>query len=194
MNIGALYTKGVNLATVQNDNRNIIQNLTTSVQYSGVQMSGPSTASYNYGGVNIPVQAICFGDIRFSYILGFYSIPHVLWKDIMTGQGSCEPLNIGLSSPVCGGPVGCLGSVPGSGSELVGPHMHLASLTVGALHFTNNLYSIEVGLAYGSKDLFKQSSGNYVMNNGNYICNNTTGQQFCATSTLSTVAMERVNQ
>ena len=184
MNVGALYAKGVNIDTVQNDNRNIIQNIATSIQYSGVQMTGSSTTQFN----SIPMSAVCFGDVRFSYVVGFYNTPHTLWKDVMDGQGSCEPLNLDASNPSCSGVQGCLASVAGSGSELVGPHMHLTIMNIQQEPFSNSLYNIQVGLVYGSKDLFVTNK------NGDYVCKTSSGQQFCATSTLSTVAMERVNQ
>lgn len=200
MNIGELYAKGINVANVQNDTRNIIQNITTSIQYSGTQMqTGSSVVSMitPTGSTNVKLNAICFGDIRFTYATGFDNLPHVLWKDTMAGQGTCEPLDISLSTPICdpsgtGYTTACLPSVFGSGSELVGPHMHLASLNVIPYPFTNNLYFIRVGLVYGSQDLLVGGGTSTV--NGNYTCNSTIGQQFCATSTLSTVAMERISQ
>ena len=199
MNIGELYTKGINVANVQDDTRNIIQNITTSIQYSGTQMQTGSSSVNDVtttGSVNVTLHAICFGDVRFSYVTGFYSLPHVLWKDIMAGQGTCEPLDIFMSTPECdpfgtGYTTACLPSVTGSGSEMVGPHMHLASLDVQPYPFTNNLYFIRVGLIYGSQDLISQRTP---FQHGNYICSSRIGQQFCATSTLSTVAMERISQ
>lgn len=203
-NIGSLYSKGVELTNVQNVNRSLVSELAATIQFGGQTMEGPNTYTYTSSdGTAIQVSAICFGTTRYSYILGFpggssssSSIPHILWRDEMRGLGSCVPLNIGLNNPVCGsisGPESCIASIPGSGSNMLGDNMHLTVFTVK--QYNPQLYGISVGLVYGDKNLFKTTStGSMVTTkNGNYICSGQTGDAFCATSFLSTLADERVN-
>jgi len=196
MGIGSLYSKGIDMTNVQNVSRNVIQDLTSTVQFSGQNMLGPNTYTYSVNGNNINVTAICFGATRYSYVIGFppnnnVVWPHIIWKDTMDGQNSCSPLDIGESTPSCDANHTCLPSVSGSGSEMIGSNMHLAYLTVKP--YNQQLYSIQIGLVYGFKDMFKTASNSNNLatdSQGNYICSNTA--QYCAVSSLSTLATEMV--
>jgi len=195
-NIGALYSKGVDLTNVQNVNRNLISELASSVEFSGQPMEGPNQVTdLTYSGIPIQVYAICFGSTRYSYTLGIPGsnnpIPHTVWKDEMSGVGSCEPLNVGQFTPVCE-QANCLSSIPGSGGNLVSSNMHLATLRVS--QYNSRLYAISIGLVYGQKGMFETIDGHLAQTSqGNYICNNQTGDQFCASSFLQTVADEKIN-
>lgn len=192
MGISDYFTKGVNIADVQNDSRNITSQITADVEFSGTPLVVPNTNPILYGGVD--VYAYCFGDIRYSYTLGFNSAPHALWRDTMTSEGSCYPLNLTQTTPSCDGDSSCPSSIPNSGSSLLASNMHLADFTIQPMTADQNIYGIEVAIALGSgQDLFEtNSAGGLKTLEGNYICKNTIGQQFCATSTLCTMASRRI--
>lgn len=198
--VGNLYSKGADLANVQDTNRNIIENAISAVQFSGTQLnngisSSAITYDYSYNGSNVPVYAYCFGQTRYSFVTGF-NMPagwaHTLWLDQMITQGNCSPLNISLATPTCAGNAGCLDSQTGSGSDLVGSNMHLASFKI--VEYNPQLYGISVGLVFGAKDLFVSDTNGPILTNGNYQCSNNAGQQYCAASYLTTFATERLTQ
>jgi len=191
MSIGSIYSKGIDMANVQNDSRNIIQDLTSTIQFSGQPME---SGYYIYPGGNT-FYATCFGTTRYSYFLGFQPTQHILWKDTMSGTASCVPLDLTLPTPKCPPASGCMNSIRGSGSEMVGPNMHLATFSITQPINNQQLYSIKIGLAYGLEDMFEtNSSGTLIRSNGNYVCGDQAGQDYCATSTLKALAYERLQQ
>ena len=219
--IGNIFAKGANVTNVQNDARSAIADITSTIQFSGTVLNngltggGPNgSMEYRYvdSGKTVEVYAYCFGDIRYSFVTGSSFVaaggfapswwPHELWKDQMVNQNSCSPLNIGLSdlsnpATECGPPVNsqCTASQSGSGTELTGSDMHLGSFVIGQVDPSNSqLYSVSIGLALGSEDMFTGGPPPMLVNNQNYQCNDTAGQQYCATSYLSTFAMERLQQ
>lgn len=201
MGVGNLFAKGVNMANVQDDTRNIISNVTTAVQFSGAVLNngqGPTAPienTYTYDSGPVPTYAYCFGNIRYSFVLGFPSSgswPRTLWVDKMQSASGCSPLNIEPSTPNCIGNTKCSNSQSGSGADLTGSNMHLASFRI--YQYNPNLYGIFVGLAFGKQDMFESSSGQPTVINGNYVCSTAVGQQYCATSYLSTLATERISQ
>jgi len=195
--ISNYYTKGVNISNVQNDNRNIVNQLTSDIKFSGTSMVVPNNNPVSYGSTK--VYAFCFGDIRYSYVLGFSSgALHTLWRDQMPGEGSCYPLNLTKASPSCyGAPSsGCLSG--SNGSDLLPTDMHLADFSVSPATTDGNLYSITVAIALGStSSYFVPSTApgpgqGLEISNYNFVCKSTIGQQFCATSTLTAMADRRL--
>lgn len=198
--IGNLFEKGINVTNLQNDSRNIISDLSSDIEFSGTQMSANSYSySYSGGPTKVTVYAECFGNDRYSYVLGFppSGWPHTIWKDVMQTQGSCDPLNIGLATPSCSGYTqgGCIEPLAGTGSELAGNNMHIISLSI--IPYNNQLYGVNLDMVLGQQDLFETSklTGKPITDpyNNNYICSNNVGQQFCASSSLSALAVERLN-
>jgi len=200
--ISNYYTKGINIASVQNDNRNIVNQLTSDIQFSSSPMN-PGTqmvSDRSVSGGQVTIHAICFGNVRYSYVLGIVDgITHPLWRDQMTGSGSCDPLNLTEITPSCTGiPTGCLGSVANSGSSLLPSNMHLVNFSIGSPS-NNDIYNIIVAIALGSSASYFEPSNPYnplnplEIENNNYVCKSSIGQQFCATSTLRTMATRRLN-
>lgn len=198
--VGNLYSKGADLANIQDVSRNIIENVMSNIQFSGTELNNGSQKTaivYSYvdGGMNVPVSAYCFGQTRYSFVTGFNQPAgwsHLLWVDKMVTQGNCSPLNIGLASPNCSGNTECTDTQSGSGSDLLGPNMHLGNFNI--TEYNPQLYSVSVGVAFGQENMFVSSSGVPQVINGNYQCSNTAGQQYCATSYLTTFASERLTQ
>lgn len=202
--ISNYYTKGINIASVQNDNRNIVNQLTTDIQFSAISMAQRSqeVSDSSVPGGQVPISAFCFGDIRYSYVLGIVNgIAHSLWRDQMSGSGSCYPLNLTQSTPSCEGIVlGCLPtSSTSSGNNLLPSNMHLASFTIMPVTSNNDIYKITIGLALGSSSSYFEPSVSsnpaqpLKIENNNYVCKSSIGQQFCATSTLSAMATRRLS-
>ncbi len=197
--IGNIYSKGADLSNVQNVTRNIIENVTSTVQFSGAQLNNgaiaPVTQDYSFDGKNVPVSAYCFGQVRYSFVTGFLpnGWSHLLWLDKMVTQSNCFPLNISEVVPSCDGDLNCIASQSSSGSELIGPNMHLANFKI--VQYNPQLYGISVGVAFGQEDMFV-SSGNTprLVKDNNYQCSDNAGQQYCATSYLTTFATERLTQ
>ena len=198
--VGNLYSKGADLVSIQDTTRNIIENTTSTIQFSGTQLNNglsnkPIKYDYSYGGVNVSVQAYCFGQTRYSFVTGF-DIPagwsHLFWLDQMTTQGLCTPLNIGLATPDCTGNSYCTASQSGSGSDLIGANMHIGTFNI--IEYNPQLYGLSLGLVFGAKDMFVSDSSGPVLSKGNYQCQNSAGQQYCATSYLTTFATERLAQ
>jgi prepilin-type N-terminal cleavage/methylation domain-containing protein len=196
--VGNLFSKGLNMANVQNDSRNIILNVVSSIQFSNsVLNNGVSSPETTINGEKI--YAYCFGETRYSYVLGFPPTgwQHILWVDKMINTSGCTPLNISQASPSCSGIKNCISSQSNSGSELTGKNMHLAIFQVQPIPNDQGLFGIGVGLAFGDKDLFiTDTSGKNpkLVNNEDYQCNTAVGDEFCATSYLTTLAAERLIQ
>ncbi|HVC36671.1 MAG TPA: hypothetical protein VNE40_04515 [Candidatus Dormibacteraeota bacterium] len=214
--IGKLYSKGVNAAYAQNTSRNIIADIGATLQFSGqppfsCQQStltcAASSTTVNAHGTNFTIYAYCINTMRYSYILNseLSDAPtttqtyHVLWKDTMTSNSSCLPLDITQSTPVAVG--AALPSLLGSGSELVPLHMRLTRLYVQPLDTINSVYGIDSWVAYGDDDLLNVSVTNGVgcsVGTGSSSCAGFTscrggaGAEFCADSELSTIITRRL--
>ncbi len=182
--IGGLYSKGTNYSNVQNASRNIIQDLSSDIQFSNSPVIQSAT-SINHD------QAICIGNIRYSYTIFNFSSVYAIWKDQMTyaanSPSQCVSLNLNQASPSCTGTSpGCIASVPNSGENLAGPNMRVGQLNViGGFR----IYSISIELIDGiDKNMFTKPP-----NSSLYYCSNQSGQQYCAVSILSTVAARRLD-
>ena len=189
--IANLFEKGINITNLQNVNRNIVSEITSDIQFSGEKVDSGSYSYPTGAGTSETVYAICFGNVRYSYVINFppSNWSHTIWKDEMSSPGSCIPLNIGMPIPNCSVDVNCIpSSTSVTGGDLAGPNMHIAYLKVQSIG-NSQVYSIAIGMMLGQSYLFESSS---VPPGTNYICNTNVGQQFCATSSLSAVATERL--
>lgn len=190
--IGRLMDKGVNMSDAQDTTRNIINDISNTAKFSTYQMYQNSQPYYvTSSNTTISFHSICMGNIRYSYYVGFpqnVSLKYVIYKDQMdspaSNQTSCVPLDLTKSTPICPAvSTGCYASIAGSGVDLAGNNMHIGLLTV---NYQQSIYYIKLEILIGTKDLFS------INNNGEYVCNDNTGQAFCGTSILSTVASQRL--
>jgi prepilin-type N-terminal cleavage/methylation domain-containing protein len=192
--IGNLYYKGFNQARTQDDVRNSVDQITQDIQLStsnetvsNTNDNIPLTSTFSYPSTYTnSIQAICFGDIRYTYVTGLQlgtnlptssdpQIDHVLWRDVMANDGSCVPLNLSLINPDVGPNAGI-----GHGEELVSAGARLLpnfAISSGSL----NEYTITVGITYGNPSL----------SSPNGICNTDTDDRFCATDTLTSFVIRR---
>jgi prepilin-type N-terminal cleavage/methylation domain-containing protein len=124
INIGALYTKGVNAANLQKTSRNLVGDISAVIQLSGTTPRGCTnititcytpTASIPDTGVRTnphpspvsdKIYGYCINNVRYSYVLNrelgtdevngsTVETPHVIWRDTLVNKEQpCKPLNI----------------------------------------------------------------------------------------------------
>jgi prepilin-type N-terminal cleavage/methylation domain-containing protein len=200
ISIGNLFYKGINQARVQDDTRNITDEI---AQY--LQLSGTAPLPGIDSG-NPDISVYCVGDTRYSYAqrvqIGHQKAGagpiyrHVIWRD--TPSGGCDPTHgANLQSPFLSG-----------GTELIAPNSRLTDFSISA----TSPYVISVGIAYGDDDLLCDNGWNappdcatsgvsghmqqiwsgLINPTGQISCKGSTGDQFCATATLTTTVANRL--
>lgn len=195
--IGSLYTKGVNMASLQNSTRTIMAELTSSIQFSGnlptcIGASPDPACSKSFiGGLN--VAAYCIGTTRYSYVLnrelgidtdGSPQVYHVLWRDTMKDLSGCQPLDLSASTVLTDSKsAGVAGN--SKGYDMVPTHMRLTKFSMAESPANSGVYAVDVWMAYGDSDLVNTVGGKTT-------CNGGTGSQFCAVSLLSTSVKNRI--
>lgn len=187
INIGALYTKGINQARIQNATRTVVADVSSSIKYGGkppLPSCGVGGGTGRWGCVvggasgnvktfsGVEVHALCVGTARYSFTLDrpleVGSLPHVLWRDVRASDGQCTPLDLTKDNP--GGT---------SSIELMPEHAQLTRFSINEP--VSGTYNIEVYMALGPVDLIKKDS-----TTGHVNCSGMVGTQFCATSELNT--------
>lgn len=193
VHLGNDYTKGINLTRTQNTARNIIDQVSQELQFSGGALQSGSN-----GGSN----AICIGTTRYSFVLGKQAVsgtspsPHVLWQETMPAGDNCSPLNLAADPPGTTALANILPPNKSHGKELVPDRMRLTGLCVARL---GGEYQVNVWLAYGDSDLLGDSGthmdctiGGVTVPMEHYYCKGITGDQFCAVSELQTTVAARL--
>lgn len=176
--IGRLYTKGVNQAATQNAARDIINDLSSQLQVSG---NAPDSSTPG---------VICIGNLRYTFNLnhklvtppasGTYVI-HVLWRDTLADNSSCVAVNLTAVTP------SDTHTLPGSGVEMIPLNARLTDFLITSNQ--NNTYAIKVTVAYGDDDLV-----NYDSVHDTTTCSNGIGTEFCAVSSLNITVARRLVQ
>lgn len=208
--IGALYSKGVNSASLQNASRNITADISQTLQFSGeepfttsncgISPGPPLTTCYatsqNFGGTT--VYAYCVGATRYSYVLNKehgndqatgVDTPHVLWRDTMGNSSNCLPVNMTNNASI---PPDSSPALRGSGSndagyEMVPAHMRLTRFRIAENPLNSGAFNVDVWMAYGDSDLVNAPDPQ-----GNTTCKDGTGTQFCALSKISSTVVRRL--
>lgn len=176
ISIGGLYSKGINQTRVQDDVRNITDEVSQQLQLSAITEQSGVDTSYS-----VPINVYCIGNTRYSYVLdtqigghldGGISGPiltDVLWRDNPT---TCQPTQA----------ADLLAPPSDSGAELLAPNSELTAFNVTG----TSPYTIAVGVAYGSPTLLINPMSITA------TCQTTSGDQFCATSSLTTTVDNRL--
>lgn len=174
-NISNLYYKGVNQSRLQDDVRNVTAEIS---QHLELNDQAITSASSTYSGVLM--QAYCIGDTRYSYVTniqigtGTGQIQHVLWRD--TYSGGCTPVNLSLANPENGPNVGT------DGTELIAPNSRLTVLSISV----TSPFTVSIGMAYGVTSVMN-------LNGINTTCKDGGGDDFCATASLNTTIVQRID-
>ena len=213
--IGSLYSKGVNAANLQNTSRNIVADVSAALQFSGntpvsctVNGTGtscdatpPAGASYTdpqlytTGGVSVSVHAFCVGTIRYSYVLdseqGTDNAANAITRK---AAGTVTPHVLWRDTILPNTPCQPLNlsktTVPNpNGSPSGGYDMVSDHMRLTRLNINppagDNTYSIDVWMAYGDSDLVNTDS------RGNSTCSGGSGTQFCSVSQISSAVRGR---
>ncbi|MGC1177435.1 MAG: prepilin-type N-terminal cleavage/methylation domain-containing protein [Candidatus Saccharimonadales bacterium] len=181
--IGNLYYKGVNQARVQENVRNLTDEVSQQLELNGgsVPYIHTDTEDPNTH-LLVDPQAYCIGTTRYSFVLnkqistsatlGSDQTRHVLWRDSVP-VGSCAALTqaqLNNQTPSSGG------------TELIAPNSRLTSFSITP---TISPYTLSVAVAYGDTDLLNVSSSGAA-------CKGSIGDQFCATASLTTGVVQRL--
>lgn len=197
--IGALYSKGVNSADLQNATRTVVADISGQLQFSGRAPQGCTdivktcyaNTRNNFDAANTPVYSYCIGRTRYSYVLNralgtdpsynpAQATQHVLWRDTLTDD-SCPVLDIINSNNLSAAPS------KGDGYEMLGAHMSLTKFWVKQVSGSSGIYRAEVWTAFGDNDLLNKD-----LSTGKANCIGSVGSQFCATSQISTQLTGRI--
>jgi prepilin-type N-terminal cleavage/methylation domain-containing protein len=215
INIGAIYSKGVNIASLQNANRNIVADISQAIQFGGTAPKAcgtpaPLDFSSCYTDVNAGVYSFCIDTTRYSFVMnralgddsgdpnsvppkGAVSTQHVLWRDTMkSADDPCTPLEIltksddDLSNDSS--------SIAGTGYEMAPNHARLTRFYT-KVNPATGIYSISVWMAHGDSDLVVDNFGKNSTDGLNTpltpSCKSGSGSQFCAVSNIDTQVTRR---
>jgi prepilin-type N-terminal cleavage/methylation domain-containing protein len=182
--IGTLYYKGVTLSSTQDSTRSIADQLTQDIQLNDKQPIAGTPTSYG----STTVEAYCIGTVRYSFIVGkqigpdatapALQINHVLWRDHISAGAACVGVDL-TQDPIPS-------ATTMDGRELIGPRSRLTFLSINNTGSNPDLFTIQLGVAYGDSDLIN-------LNGLTSSCNGSKGFQFCATDSLTTSAIARVS-
>jgi competence protein ComGC len=182
MQFNHAYYSGITQTETQNTARNILEQISQDIQFSGDQVTSPIA---NSGRGTDPEDGICVGSDRYSYRLG--------WELVNSGPDALRHQT--LHAVVKDSPGLCSGMsaqnfrvrLTADSTELLGQYMRLSKLSVTPLGGSSNLYSIDVRVVYGDDDLLTTP-----VTASNAACKVASGNQFCAVSELSTVVQQRI--
>ena len=182
INIGKTYYKGALQARTQDTARNIIDEISRGIQFSGVDAL--QTTPLNVVATPYPVAGgkygLCVNDIRYAYVLdkqlATVNSGDKVTKTLISYNGSCSgtpPLVENVATV--------------TGKELLGLGMRLTALEVKSIG--TNTFSVTVEVASGDRDLFDPP---FISGNISASCKSGAGKEFCAISRLSTIVQKRV--
>lgn len=200
--ISKLYYKGITNARTQDLNRNVLAEISQSIQFSRNDIVQTLPAN---GGPSVAITAtdttsrgyFCNGPRRYTYIIdrNLAQNPdtnanlalrrkesrHVLWVDTPVSNCSTSgPADLTVANP-CANPTIC-----NDGVELMSERARITKLTLQELQPDSGLWNINISVAYGEDGLL-----NVV--DGRYVCEGATGfSEFCAISELSTTVLRRL--
>jgi len=186
--IGALFYRGVSQARIQDAVRSTADEVSQQLELSGVLPSAGQDTT-----LPVAVNVYCMGNIRYSYVLNTAAssaLPHIFWRD--NTNGACDPkksADLTNSDPNHA-------DAGTNGGDLLPAYSLLTAFCIGALQADNSScnpdfispYTIHIGMAYGDA-----SSGGVLNLAGiNSTCKGGAGDQFCATSSLTTSVASRL--
>lgn len=191
--IGKLYSKGMNQTNTQNAARNIMNNIASQIQLGGAtpQFIAPLTAATST--TPSSVGAVCIGSKRYSFMINHQltraPTDHALWLDVMNDSSACLPIGNLITSAT---PADLLNTqTPNNGSELLTTNMRLTDLNIAS---ANGFYTITVSLAYGDSDLIQYTARRTTPPLAAAVttCKGGKGSEFCAIATLTQTIAPRM--
>lgn len=173
--IGKLYSKGINQAAAQNAARSIANEIAAQLQFTD---QAPQPAAVG------STRALCIGRQRYTYVLNQqlgHPARHVLWHDV-TKSTTCHAIGNLTTAPTPSDGDTDAGSTR---SELMPANMRLTDLTVR--NNSNGTYTIKVTVAYGEDDLVHYDGATDTT-----TCVGDRGTEYCAVSSLTVTVAQRV--
>lgn len=175
LQISRLYYKGITTAKTQETARQVMDEISRSIQFGGGTVTG--TAAPAPG----TTQYFCIGDKQYSYLLGKQLSdnpdPATQTKNALVVQafsGGCGSASQNLLTGATGSDI----------RELLGPNMRLSKLELTNLNPPSDLWRLDLRIVHGEDDLLNPAKDN---------CGGArAGGQFCAASELRTVVKKRV--
>lgn len=180
INLGNIFTKGINQSNTQNTARNIMNEISSQLQLGGATPVIP--------GGNV----FCLGSQRYNYrpnvkLDGNSASDHVLWRDTLNNSGASTTTCQAMAITGIANPTDANSDLTVKGTELLSPNMRITDLII--TDNTNGSYTVTVTVAYGGdqtdppNDLVQRIGGNT-------RCVGS-GSQFCAVSSLTQVVSKR---
>jgi prepilin-type N-terminal cleavage/methylation domain-containing protein len=204
INISNLYYKGGVESAAQDNARAVIDQVTQDLKFNpGPITTGQGTIPLD----NLIVKSICIGtNIRYTFIVGYRIgsgqetsgissypfVPDVLWRDNDDdGLGNSDyatPISPTACTPINLAQISTLND--SSGIELIGANSRLTAFDISA----SLPYTVSVGVAFGSIDMFNNTAPQYIQQaaNGPTVCNGGAGDQYCSTANLATTVIPRI--
>lgn len=209
ISIGNLYQKGINQSNTQDDVRSIADELSQDLKLNSGQVTTVTDTTATFSDGSHPtIHAICIGSsVRYSYITGYEigngtennrpEVPHILVRDDNTDYTGGFGGDILGSSPGCH-PIDLTKTSfahESGDSELIATKSRLTYFCVTSNGSCTDLnptspYTVSIGVAYGDTDLLSSPTGS---SPGAVTCSGNTGDQFCATAYITTLAVQRLN-
>jgi prepilin-type N-terminal cleavage/methylation domain-containing protein len=192
--IGRLYFKGVTITKTQNLTRQVMDEVSRGIQFSGSRPTLGGSASYS----GVQAYSFCIGTNRYSYVIDRVLKPapvvankefrHVLWRDTVRDPLVCPPLDLSQATPSDSQTTGT------AGRELMSENTRLSRLSVATSSGNVDMYQVYVYVVYGDTDLLDYSTYNPGAGNHHLACQGggIVGTQFCALSEISTVVSRRI--
>lgn len=186
------YYKGVNSSTTQTTAQNAIDTISHALQFGSAGSAGTDAA---------PSGLFCAGSRMFLYTLGAEYMgatpSSTNWGLYMFPNPHTANCNASDISDFSGG------------TELLGPHMRVADVSVVDSNPAAGLWRISLNIVYGDSDLLcntgltgttkgscQSNATTYaasdVVKGSDVACKAQIGSQFCSVAALSTVAQQRV--
>jgi len=181
INIAKTYYKGVTTTRTQEVAREVMNDLSQSIQLSGGIVYGPTQHGNNW--------VICAGGKKYTYTYRQVKEPI---DDLAT---QAHHGMVVQSVPLCTAALGpdpsfsASGAIPDS-RELIGRNMRVANINLERLPGGGNVYRLDVRILYGDQDLLEDSDDADTL--VDRCRSNVQGSEFCAVSELSTIIDKRV--
>jgi len=210
--MGNLFYKGINQSRVQDGVRGTLDEITQQLQLSDVHPAQGTDSA------NSDEQVYCLGNTRYSFVYDVQigsryngrNYHHILWRDTKPGCDPTKGVKLTIDDP---DRVGARNAGT-DGAELIAPNSRLASFCVGTATTDKNScsqtltspFTVSVGMAYGDDstlcdagttspldDCSQTTTSTHLVNPaGQILCKTQIGDQFCATSYLSTTVANRL--
>jgi prepilin-type N-terminal cleavage/methylation domain-containing protein len=187
-----VYYKGVTITTTQNVLRDIANDISQSIEFSGAQVTGQTDLTNpTQAGTT---QAFCIGTTGYLYQLGY---------EVETNPGSNQAYH-GLVvinddpncpyNPSAGSySLRTSSSIPTGGQEILDTGMRLSKLIVTENPIVSGLYNIDIQVTYGDDSFLNHpNSINGLTPTSNVSCILSVGDQFCDIAELNSAVEMRL--